>query len=371
MASSWRFGASRRQGIGWSAAYGAGPASSHLGGASYWETAEEEEEPPRKASRLGDPGFEFASGRPSQDWDPEHAASVIGDIAPPRSRSVLEEFYAVPPSSQLPEGRAPSPQRPQNSSAVPAPSLQRLDEDSFVTEVMRIVRCPVSDPRQVLGLQPADRRDLQAVQSRYRQLMRLLHPDKRKAEEEIRAGGREVCDEAVRRVQEAHEAVRRVAAPQSSGNDGAAASTAAASAPTTVGHSSGNTATATAPVRQQEEDSHMQRLRRMQEIQRQQARQAMQRTQWAPSAFGSDVPVRSEGSVAASTMQPEATPTAPPHVDDLLNDINKILAGPADNAPQAVEPPRDPRMQSAHSDIPMAGSAATTSQLINLLAGLR
>ncbi|CAE7408414.1 unnamed protein product, partial [Symbiodinium sp. CCMP2592] len=51
--------------------------------------------------------------------------------------------------------------------------------------------------------------ELPVVQSRYRQIMRLLHPDKRSAEAEASAGGRVACEEAFQRVQIALEAAKK------------------------------------------------------------------------------------------------------------------------------------------------------------------
>merc|ERR1712187_921672 len=47
--------------------------------------------------------------------------------------------------------------------------------------------------------------------SKYRRLMRLLHPDKRRDEEVSRAGGKERCDAAVHLVQSALQAAKQVA----------------------------------------------------------------------------------------------------------------------------------------------------------------
>ena len=56
----------------------------------------------------------------------------------------------------------------------------------------------MDDYREILGL--GDDLELSAVQSRYRQLMRLLHPDKRGA---MTASAQASCDQAMERVQEA------------------------------------------------------------------------------------------------------------------------------------------------------------------------
>lgn len=77
--------------------------------------------------------------------------------------------------------------------------------------MLHIVRCDSTDFRQILRLSPfVEHGDLaQAAQSKYRHLMRLLHPDKRRSDDEARAGGRSVCDEAMQRVQLALAAAKK------------------------------------------------------------------------------------------------------------------------------------------------------------------
>lgn len=84
------------------------------------------------------------------------------------------------------------------------------EDERFVAEVQR-VRCVGvgGDYRRLFNLQPDESFDLPAVQTRYRQMMRLLHPDKRSAESEAQAGGREVCDEAIRLAQSALETAKQ------------------------------------------------------------------------------------------------------------------------------------------------------------------
>jgi hypothetical protein len=74
--------------------------------------------------------------------------------------------------------------------------------------VRRVVRGSGADFREVLGLEPGTT-DMKTIQSRYRQLMRMLHPDKRTAEEEAMVGGKNVCDEAVAMVQKAMQAAKQ------------------------------------------------------------------------------------------------------------------------------------------------------------------
>jgi len=115
----------------------------------------------------------------------------------------------------------------------------------LVAEVQRIRAAGVSDDyRRVLDLHPGECWDLPSIQSRYRNLMRLLHPDKRGIAAEARAGGRECCDEAITILQRAVEQAK-----QEVGKD-------------------------LDPRMRVQQD-----MRRMQEIQRTRARQAMQRHQ--------------------------------------------------------------------------------------------
>merc|ERR1711956_59288 len=117
------------------------------------------------------------------------------------------------------------------------------EEELLVAEVQRIRAAGISDDyRRVLDLHPGECWDLSTIQSRYRNLMRLLHPDKRGIAAEALAGGRECCDEAIailqRAVEQAKQEVGKDLDPQ---------------------------------LRAQQD------MRRMQEIQRTRARQAMQR----------------------------------------------------------------------------------------------
>jgi len=118
------------------------------------------------------------------------------------------------------------------------------DEDLLIAEVQRIRSAGVSDDyRRVFDLHPGECWDLPTIQSRYRSLMRLLHPDKRGIQAEALAGGRECCDEAIAILQRAVDQAKREV----------------------VGKNLD-------PRLQAQQD-----MRRMQEIQRTRARQAMQR----------------------------------------------------------------------------------------------
>lgn len=119
-----------------------------------------------------------------------------------------------------------------------------LEDTGLMAQVARIQRVAGNDFRAILGLGPLGQSlELQTVQSNYRQLMRLLHPDKRNQAAESAAGGKEVCDDAMERVQKALLSAKKEI------------------------EAGGPDATVIA----------MDSMRRMQEIQRQRARQAMKR----------------------------------------------------------------------------------------------
>lgn len=133
---------------------------------------------------------------------------------------------------------------------------QEPEEAMLVAEVQRIRSAGVSDDyRRVLDLHPGECWDLPTIQSRYRNLMRLLHPDKRGIAGEARAGGRECCDEAITILQRAVDQAK-----QEVGKD-------------------------LDPRLRAQQD-----MRRMQEIQRTRARQAMQRHQQSQvSSLAADI----------------------------------------------------------------------------------
>jgi len=368
--SSWKFGAGRRKGVGWRTWHGdsaeATGAVPYYGSAGAEGTAwfEQDEAPPQKVPRLDASSSSHAGlyARQQQEGGPAvgvgyvSAGSSAASTAARAGLSAEElgsHWAAAATAAAGVEAPVASPSPEHGSSG----GGGRGPVEGVVAEVLRIVRCKSSaDYRQVLGLPMHEACDLQAVQSRYRQLMRLLHPDKRRVEDEARAGGRDVCDEAVRRVQRALESARGSSSPTASASASAAAWG------------------AEAPPRS--EAPALASLRRMQEIQRQQARQAMQRLREGAVGGGSMGAVwRTSEPPAASPVEPPASAAAPglaPSAEDLLKDITEILAG---GLPSAVAgaPPADPQREpaTAGSAGGSSGGATTTSQLIDLLAGLR
>lgn len=82
------------------------------------------------------------------------------------------------------------------------PSRDVSPDEALAVEVKRIKACRTQDYRSVLGL-PLNGANLETARSWYRQIMRLLHPDKRSSDGEALAGGREACEEAMFLVQAA------------------------------------------------------------------------------------------------------------------------------------------------------------------------
>jgi len=192
-------------------------------------------------------------------------------------------------------------------------------DDAFASEVLRITNAGDMDYRGVLGLQSHEGLDLQSVLSKYRRLMRLLHPDKRREDEVARAGGRERCDEALRLVQQAAASAKKELQPAMPQQRPVPTSESRPAGPLFSQHVS-------QPMSSGAEEVHS-NLRRVQEVQRQQARQAMQRHQSGPN------------------------------VESLLEDISQVLG------PESAAARRRP------AEAPPSNS--TTAQLMGLLANLR
>jgi len=231
------------------------------------------------------------------------------------------------PASPTEDGEHHLPTAP--AAAAGATSTSRGDEERVVAEVRRIRGVGSSNYRRLFELQPSESFDLQVVQTRYRQLMRLLHPDKRSALGEAQAGGREVCDEAIRLAQRALETARQELGGYEAD-----------------------------PTRRAQES-----MRRMQEVQRQQARQALVRQQQAEvgelSCEIDKVLARQLGAAAAGPAGSPlggAAPSPPPScsagaarpaaTDATSQQIADLLARMAPShpvAPPAPPPPTAPR----------------------------
>ncbi|CAL1136995.1 unnamed protein product [Cladocopium goreaui] len=158
-------------------------------------------------------------GNPSH-WPPElaaqkrpvvHVYEVSDGEEPPKSRRRCEDganpaFGAalgrlilgeeVELNEALEEAR-----RSMGSTPMPEPGM------SLSSEVARIRAAAVDDYREILGLSQEGDLEVSQVQSRYRQIMRLLHPDKRDAS--MSAAALTACDEAMERVQQALQGLKK------------------------------------------------------------------------------------------------------------------------------------------------------------------
>lgn len=197
---------------------------------------------------------------------------------------------------------------------------------AFAAEVRRVLACAPANHRGILGLVAEECGDAQAIQSRYRHLMRLLHPDKRRADEEEEAGGKARCNEAVGLVQKALAAAKKAAqddprllAQSRHARMQEEQRLQARQAPTQPASAEGTT-----------RGTH--EVTRLQEIQRTMARQAQRR--------------------AANDAANEQL-AAPADVGALLASLSRVTAG-SFGAPASTPP-----------------ASNTTAQIMGLLAGLR
>lgn len=222
-------------------------------------------------------------------------------------------------------------------------NVEAEDHSQIVREVHRILESQAGDYARILDLPFEERHDLQTIQTRYRRLMRLLHPDKRSKEDEVLVGGRENCDTALQIVQEACSLAKQDADSR---------------------------------PRPKPSEVHL----RLQEIQRQQARQAMQRTLGPPSidpllearhhqaphqagmpecvtpqvARGSSANTGQRSTTTCRNMSGDGF--AKPNLDALLSDITEVMTS----------------SQASHAEPPPSESGVSvTSQIINLLAEVR
>lgn len=133
-----------------------------------YEVSDGEEEPPksrRKQEEGANPAFGAALGR-----------LILGEEV--ELEEALEEARQSMGSNQT-EDQSPS----------------------LSSQLSRIRTAAVDDHREILGLSQEGDLHLSQVQSSYRQIMRLLHPDKRDASMSV--ADQKACDEAMERVQQA------------------------------------------------------------------------------------------------------------------------------------------------------------------------
>jgi len=293
------------------------------------------------SSAAANPDLSSAGLQPDDSWfgDPLATPSLPSQFATwkrtaPTAAAALQPRAATRRRTEDPSGRLSfedstcgEPCQPAGSSSraalqqVPSAALQagRLSLEGFmpdlnvlppgadgtvetvVAEVQRIVGFGKNDYRRVLDLQPSEWHDLQIVQSKYRRLMRLLHPDKRRKDVEARAGGKDRCDLAVRLVQEALTAAKKEAQPNASPVD--------------------------PPVDPQRDLKE--RMRQMQEAQRRQARMSMQSQSFGGKSEASDVDsLLSEISQAlGESSLPRSANTDTPSDPGTTAELINLLAG--------------------------------------------
>eukprot|EP00928_Gymnodinium_smaydae_P054258 TRINITY_DN38065_c0_g1_i1.p1 TRINITY_DN38065_c0_g1~~TRINITY_DN38065_c0_g1_i1.p1 ORF type:complete len:452 (-),score=94.65 TRINITY_DN38065_c0_g1_i1:24-1241(-) len=232
-----------------------------------------------------------------------------------------------------------SPPQDAEVSAGPRPNLLLAEE------VRRVLACAPSNYRGILDLSQSEWGDLQAINSRYRRLMRLLHPDKRKDVDVIGAGGKQRCDEAVERVQAALTAAKKAAQ--------ADPRFAAQRAMATSQQEAARQQARRAQQPQEPAVSQRERLLRMQELKIQQCRQAMERQR------GYD-----QGAQGAAAAPAAASSNGVSDVGALLESLARL------SSPPPAAPGQEPAREAAAS--PQAsGSSSTTAEILGLLAGLR
>mmetsp|Transcript_7366 Transcript_7366/g.16088 ORF Transcript_7366/g.16088 Transcript_7366/m.16088 type:complete len:416 (+) Transcript_7366:39-1286(+) len=106
----------------------------------------------------------------------------------------------LPPAAPATPAAPAAPPQSQERARSVAPAEQ---DELFAKEVQRIHNAHASDWTRILGISRGDEASIQVAKSRYRQSMKLLHPDKRTESGERRAGGKEVCDSAMHKLLEA------------------------------------------------------------------------------------------------------------------------------------------------------------------------
>lgn len=156
---------------------------------------------------------------------PAPAPAPAEKPCPPRAApaTALRASAAAPPAAAVP-------------AAAPPP---RNNDEDLAAEVARISAERPWNWRGILGIQHGEEA---CHDRRYRQLMKVLHPDKRTESGELLAGGREQCDDAIRIVQCALEMAKTApryaqgkapaqAAPQTPAWGGCSAATASAGYP--------------------------------------------------------------------------------------------------------------------------------------------
>jgi hypothetical protein len=124
--------------------------------------------------------------------------------ASPPQRPLASHVSTAPPQPPLasPSIAAP-PQLPSGSHAV---AVGAAAAKLLVTEVQRINSDLSNNCRGILGMVPGE--GVLQASTKYRQLMKILHPDKRTEIAEALAGGKETCKRALERLQWAYDFIK-------------------------------------------------------------------------------------------------------------------------------------------------------------------
>ena len=125
-----------------------------------------------------------------------NSAAQYSKASPEQSRPATASAAAVSetlsndeprPSSatQTPQGQQPISLEARSSTSPVADELQ--------SEILRIQSCHENDIWGILGFERGAQVTLQSAEQRYRRLMLILHPDKRKENSVAKAGGTRIC----------------------------------------------------------------------------------------------------------------------------------------------------------------------------------
>lgn len=147
------------------------------------------------------PADATAAAAAAAPGDPDSSRGQRPSVAKVRAQAA-----ATPMTAPCPSGHSEDspPRRDGESDAAPADADQKLRD-----EVQRICLVPEWEEGnfcRILDLPDSDPQPtVQTAEKKYRELMRVMHPDKRTAEGERLAGGRTRCEQALHRVQRARE----------------------------------------------------------------------------------------------------------------------------------------------------------------------
>jgi hypothetical protein len=142
------------------------------------------------------PAFGGATFQPTTAVSPQPPLASQASTAPPQ-----------PPLASLSIAAPPQPPSGSHSVAVGSAAAETRDETELLfLEVQRINSDPSNNCRSILGMVPEE--GVLQASTKYRQLMKILHPDKRTEIAEALAGGKETCKRALERLQWAYDFIK-------------------------------------------------------------------------------------------------------------------------------------------------------------------